>query len=143
MDALGMEPPVDPAMVDEQGGALGAPVEPELGMDPGMDPMGAPGGMGAPADPAAAMGGMFPTLDQNTISQVLGTLLQAQEMDAAAFKQKQIETMVTNPLFAAITGQAPAPGAGMDAGALGADPGMLPEPTDAEMAGGMLDGGAA
>lgn len=83
------------------GGGMGMGGMPPGGPDTGM------GGMGGGAP-------MFPTADPQAMSQILSQILQAQAADQQHLSQMQHEAIAGNPLFQALMGQAPMPGAGAD-----------------------------
>lgn len=126
----GGAPPAPPMGDPMMGGGM-----PPMGEDPmggmGMPPM----GPGAPIDPMmlGAMGGpapgaMFPTADPMVMAGELAKILEAQGADQAALKEAQAAALIDNPLFAALIGQGPMPGAGAEGVTLGSDgPAPLPE----------------
>lgn len=135
----GGAPPADPpmGMGDPMGGMPAMGPDPMGGM-PGM-PMGGPEGagpmggldpmmLGAMGGPAGAGPAMFPTADPMVMAGELAKILEAQGADQAALKEAQAAALIDNPLFAALLGQAPMPGAGAAGVALGSDgPAPLPE----------------
>ena len=104
-------PPMDPAM---------------MGGDPAM------GGL-PPEDPAAmgmapAGGNPYPTTDPNFMAQMLGQLIEAQQMDSAQMQSDQQAALMGNPMMQGLMGGAPmGPGAGQDGAGI-AMGGELPAP---------------
>lgn len=123
--AAPLPPEMDPAMLAQLLGGGAPPGAPMPGMDPGMAPM---PGMGGPdpmmgGDPALGMmpagGNPYPTTDPQFMAQMLGQIVEAQQMDAAQMQSDQQGALTGNPIFQALADGAPmGPGAGQDGAAL-------------------------
>jgi hypothetical protein len=116
--AMGGMPPMDPMAGDPMAGGM----PPEMaGMPPGMG-----------ADPAAGMapagGNPYPTADPNFMAQMLGQIIEAQQMDAQQLQGDQQAALMGNPMMQGLLAGAPmGPGAGQDGAGI-AMGGELPAP---------------
>jgi hypothetical protein len=95
----------------------GAPMDPSMGGMP-MDPM----AMGAAPAPG------FASTDPAFVQSVLEQMLMARNADHAALDAQATATLMSDPLFEALTSGAPVgPGAGQDAQAIGMPGDIAPE----------------
>lgn len=126
----GGAPPMDPAMMGGMDPSMGGMPPEMMGMDPmgGGMPPGMPGGDPAAMGMQPAGGNPYPTTDPNFMAQMLGQLLEAQQMDTQTFQADQQNALMGNPMMQGLMGGAPmGPGAGQDGAGI-AMGGELPEP---------------